>query len=85
MANARGDDEELRKAAEAAVDAAGGGGGGGGGGGKQKIALAIRVTKSNSIWAKSGRLNRHMSKPRVLSLTSKLRFLIFLGVNFWDL
>lgn len=62
MAKPRADDEELRKAAEAAIDVCEG---------KQKIAIAIRVTKSNSIWAKSGRLNRHMSKPRVLALTSK--------------
>ncbi|ONK74607.1 uncharacterized protein A4U43_C03F8230 [Asparagus officinalis] len=61
MAKPRADDEELRKAAEAAIDV---------GEGKQKIAIAIRVTKSNSIWAKSGRLNRHMSKPRVLALTT---------------
>lgn len=62
MAKPRGDDGELMKAAEAAI---------GTDGRKQTIALAIRVTKSNSIWAKSGRLNRHMSKPRVLALTSK--------------
>ncbi|KAJ6844896.1 exocyst complex component SEC3A-like [Iris pallida] len=55
--------EELRRVSEAAVVAGGGGAG-------QKISLAIRVTKSNSIWGKSGRLGRNMAKPRVLALTT---------------
>lgn len=58
MNEIRRDDDELRKAAQAAVDA------------NQKVVLATRLTKSNSIWAKSDRLNRHMSKPRVIAVTT---------------
>jgi hypothetical protein len=60
MAKSSADDEELRRACEAAIE-----------GTKQKIVLSIRVAKSHGIWGKSGKLGRHMAKPRVLALSSK--------------
>ena len=59
MAKSSADDEELRRACEAAIE-----------GTKQKIVLSIRVAKSQGIWGKSGKLGRHMAKPRVLALSS---------------
>jgi hypothetical protein len=58
MAKSSADDEELRRACEAAIE-----------GTKQKIVLSIRVAKSQGIWGKSGKLGRHMAKPRVLALS----------------
>ncbi|KAL9359671.1 hypothetical protein Peur_047794 [Populus x canadensis] len=60
MAKSSADDEELRRACEAAIE-----------GTKQKIVLSIRVAKSHGIWGKSGKLGRHMAKPRVLALSTK--------------
>lgn len=60
MAKSSADDEELRRACEAAIE-----------GTKQKIVLSIRVAKSQGIWGKSGKLGRHMAKPRVLALSTK--------------
>ncbi|KAE8675287.1 Exocyst complex component SEC3A [Hibiscus syriacus] len=60
MAKSSADDEELRRACEAAIE-----------GTKQKIVMSIRVAKSRGIWGKSGRLGRHMAKPRVFSLSVK--------------
>ncbi|OMO87653.1 Exocyst complex, component Exoc1 [Corchorus capsularis] len=60
MAKSSADDEELRRACEAAIE-----------GTKQKIVLSIRVAKSRGIWGKSGKLGRHMAKPRVLALSMK--------------
>ncbi|KAF3786584.1 Exocyst complex component [Nymphaea thermarum] len=54
------DGEELLRAASAALEGTG-----------QKVVMAVRVTKSRGIWQKSGRLTRHVSKPRVLALTTK--------------
>ncbi|ERN17644.1 hypothetical protein AMTR_s00059p00178020 [Amborella trichopoda] len=54
------EDEELISAADAALE-----------GCKDRITMAIRVGKSRGIWGKSGRLGRHMSKPRVLALSTK--------------
>ncbi|KAL6012447.1 Exocyst complex component S3A [Asimina triloba] len=61
MAKSSADDEELRRACQAAIE---------GGGTKQKVVLSIRVAKSRGIWGKSGRLGRHMTKPRILAITS---------------
>eukprot|EP00252_Welwitschia_mirabilis_P004626 TRINITY_DN14932_c0_g1_i1.p1 TRINITY_DN14932_c0_g1~~TRINITY_DN14932_c0_g1_i1.p1 ORF type:complete len:883 (+),score=188.57 TRINITY_DN14932_c0_g1_i1:136-2784(+) len=36
---------------------------------KEKIVMATRVSKNRGIWGVSGRLSRHMSKPRVLAIT----------------
>ncbi|XP_022772342.1 exocyst complex component SEC3A-like isoform X1 [Durio zibethinus] len=58
MAKSSADDEELKRACEAAIE-----------GTKQKIAMSIRVAKSRGIWGKSGKLGRHMAKPRVLALS----------------
>ncbi|KAK6256686.1 hypothetical protein QUC31_000145 [Theobroma cacao] len=58
MAKSSADDEELRRACEAAIE-----------GTKQKIVMSIRVAKSRGIWGKSGKLGRHMAKPRVLALS----------------
>lgn len=63
MAKSSADDEELRRACEAAIE------------GKEKVVMSIRVAKSRGIWGKSGKLGRHMAKPRVLALASMLRFL----------
>ncbi|KAJ7007332.1 hypothetical protein NC653_006392 [Populus alba x Populus x berolinensis] len=60
MAKSSADDEELRRACEAAIE-----------GTEQKIVLSIRVAKSHAIWGKSGKLGRHMAKPRVLALSTK--------------
>ncbi|GAV71624.1 Sec3 domain-containing protein [Cephalotus follicularis] len=60
MAKSSADDEELRRACEAAIE-----------GTKQKIVLSIRVAKSRGMWGKSGKLGRHMAKPRVLALSTK--------------
>ncbi|KAJ6940043.1 hypothetical protein NC651_006252 [Populus alba x Populus x berolinensis] len=60
MAKSSADDEELRRACEAAIE-----------GTEQKIVLSIRVAKSHGIWGKSGKLGRHMAKPRVLALSTK--------------
>ncbi|OMO62527.1 Exocyst complex, component Exoc1, partial [Corchorus capsularis] len=62
MAKSSADDEELRRACEAAIE-----------GTKQKIVLSTRVgvAKSRGIWGKSGKLGRHMAKPRVLALSMK--------------
>lgn len=62
MAKSSADDEELRRACEAAIE-----------GTKQKIVLSIRVAKSRGIWGKSGKLGRHMAKPRVLALSTKAK------------
>ncbi|KAK3425439.1 hypothetical protein EUGRSUZ_A00473 [Eucalyptus grandis] len=60
MAKSSADDEELRRACEAAIE-----------GTKEKIVMSIRVAKSRGIWGKSGKLGRHMAKPRVLALSTK--------------
>ncbi|KAK9271192.1 hypothetical protein L1049_026782 [Liquidambar formosana] len=60
MAKSSADDEELRRACEAAIEAT-----------KQNVVLSIRVAKSRGIWGKSGKLGRHMAKPRVLALSTK--------------
>ncbi|KAB1220521.1 Exocyst complex component SEC3A [Morella rubra] len=62
MAKSSADDEELRRACEAAIE-----------GTKQKIVMSIRVAKSRGIWGKSGKLGRHMAKPRVLALSTKAK------------
>ncbi|XP_078430535.1 exocyst complex component SEC3A-like [Wolffia australiana] len=62
MAKSSADDAELRKACEAAIDR---------GGSKETVALSIRVAKSSGGWGKTGRLGRHMAKPRILALTTK--------------
>ena len=59
MAKSSADDEELRRACEAAIE-----------GTKQKIMMSIRVVKGRGVWGKSGKLGRHMAKPRVLALSS---------------
>ncbi|KAF3778979.1 Exocyst complex component [Nymphaea thermarum] len=53
------DEEELVKAASAVIEGDG-----------QEVVMAVRVAKSRGIWGKSGRLGRHMSKPRVLAVTA---------------
>ncbi|XP_031406363.1 exocyst complex component SEC3A-like [Punica granatum] len=58
MAKSSADDEELRRACEAAIE------------GKEKVVMSIRVAKSRGIWGKSGKLGRHMAKPRVLALAT---------------
>ncbi|KAK6939530.1 Exocyst complex component Sec3, PIP2-binding N-terminal domain [Dillenia turbinata] len=60
MAKSSADDEELRRACEAAIE-----------GTKQTVVLSIRVAKSRGVWGKSGKLGRHMAKPRVLALSTK--------------
>lgn len=60
MAKSSADDEELRRACEAAIE-----------GTKQKIVMSIRVVKGRGVWGKSGKLGRHMAKPRVLALSTK--------------
>ncbi|KAJ0025045.1 hypothetical protein Pint_08892 [Pistacia integerrima] len=62
MAKSSADDAELRRACEAAIE-----------GTKQKIVMSIRVAKSRGIWGKSGKLGRHMAKPRVLALSTKAK------------
>ncbi|XP_031252744.1 exocyst complex component SEC3A isoform X1 [Pistacia vera] len=62
MAKSSADDAELRRACEAAIE-----------GTKQKILMSIRVAKSRGIWGKSGKLGRHMAKPRVLALSTKAK------------
>ncbi|XP_058081766.1 exocyst complex component SEC3A-like [Magnolia sinica] len=62
MSKSGADDEELKRACEAAIEV---------GACKQKVVLSIRVAKSRGIWGKSGRLGRHMAKPRVLAITTK--------------
>ncbi|KAJ4831775.1 Exocyst complex component S3A, partial [Turnera subulata] len=57
MAKSSADDEELKRACEAAIE-----------GTKQKIVMSIRVAKSRGIWGKSGKLGRHMAKPRPAKL-----------------
>lgn len=59
MAKSSADDEELRRACEAAIE-----------GTKQNIVMSIRVAKSRGVWGKSGKLGRHMAKPRVLAISS---------------
>ncbi|EXC07338.1 hypothetical protein L484_021246 [Morus notabilis] len=60
MAKSSADDEELRRACEAAIEDT-----------KQKIVMSIRVVKGRGVWGKSGKLGRHMAKPRVLALSTK--------------
>ncbi|PON88959.1 Exocyst complex component Sec [Trema orientale] len=60
MAKSSADDDELRRACEAAIE-----------GTKQKIVMSIRVVKGRGVWGKSGKLGRHMAKPRVLALSTK--------------
>ncbi|KAK6938752.1 Exocyst complex component Sec3, PIP2-binding N-terminal domain [Dillenia turbinata] len=60
MAKSSADDEELRRACEAAIE-----------GTKQTVVMSIRVAKSHGVWGKSGKLGRHMAKPRVLALCTK--------------
>lgn len=60
MAKSSADDEELRRACEAAIE-----------GTKQNIVMSIRVAKSRGVWGKSGKLGRHMAKPRVLAISTK--------------
>ncbi|CAM8926185.1 unnamed protein product [Rhodiola kirilowii] len=62
MAKSSADDAELRRACEAAIE-----------GTKQKVVLSIRVAKSRGIWGKSGKLGRHMAKPRVLAISTTLK------------
>uniref|UniRef100_A0A7N1A6G1 Exocyst complex component Sec3 PIP2-binding N-terminal domain-containing protein n=1 Tax=Kalanchoe fedtschenkoi TaxID=63787 RepID=A0A7N1A6G1_KALFE len=62
MAKSSADDAELRRACEAAIE-----------GTKQKLLLSIRVAKSRGIWGKSGKLGRHMAKPRVLAISTTLK------------
>ncbi|KAF2283766.1 hypothetical protein GH714_015037 [Hevea brasiliensis] len=57
MAKSSADDDELRKACEAVIE-----------GTKQKIVMSIRVSKSQGIWGKSGKLGRQMAKPRPAKL-----------------
>ncbi|KAK4796491.1 hypothetical protein SAY86_028817 [Trapa natans] len=61
MAKLSADDEELRRACEAVID------------GKEKVVVAIRVSKSRGIWGKPGKLGRQMAKPRVLALAIAAR------------
>ncbi|KAK4771018.1 hypothetical protein SAY87_031550 [Trapa incisa] len=61
MAKLSADDEELRRACEAVID------------GKEKVIVAIRVSKSRGIWSKPGKLGRQMAKPRVLALAIAAR------------
>lgn len=70
MAKSSADDEELKRACEAAIE-----------GTKQDIVMSIRVAKSRGIWGKSGKLGRHMAKPRVLALSST-SFSIFSKIIF---
>ncbi|KAF4349685.1 exocyst complex component SEC3A-like [Cannabis sativa] len=60
MAKSSADDDELRRACEAAIE-----------GTKQSILMSIRVVKGRGVWGKSGKLGRHMGKPRVLALSTK--------------
>lgn len=70
MAKSSADDEELRRACEAAIE-----------GTKQKIVMSIRVVKGRGVWGKSGKLGRHMAKPRVLALSST-HFSLYLSILF---
>ena len=66
MAKSSADDEELRRACEAAIE-----------GTKQSIMMLICVIKGRGVWGKSGKLGRHMAKPRVLALSLVSSFLLF--------
>ncbi|XP_030483722.2 exocyst complex component SEC3A [Cannabis sativa] len=60
MAKSSADDDELRRACEAAIEDT-----------KQSLVMSIRVVKGRGVWGKSGKLGRHMAKPRVLALSTK--------------
>lgn len=60
MMNAGAGDDEVIKAAEMALRDS-----------KEKVVMAVKVSKSRGIWGVSGRLARHMTKPRVIALTTR--------------
>jgi hypothetical protein len=60
MTKSGSENEEVLKAAEAALQESG-----------ETVIMAVRGSKNRGIWGVSGRLARHMSKPRVIALTSK--------------
>uniref|UniRef100_A0A0D6QYJ6 Exocyst complex component Sec3 PIP2-binding N-terminal domain-containing protein n=1 Tax=Araucaria cunninghamii TaxID=56994 RepID=A0A0D6QYJ6_ARACU len=61
MTKAGPDDDELLRAAQAALQDS-----------KDIVVMAVKVAKSRGIWAVSGRLARHMTKPRVIALTTRI-------------
>lgn len=60
MTKSGSENEEVLKAAEAALQESG-----------ETVIMAVRGSKNRGIWGVSGRLARHMSKPRVIALTTR--------------
>lgn len=60
MSKSGSENEEVLKAAEAALQESG-----------ETVVMAVRGSKNRGIWGVSGRLARHMSKPRVIALTTR--------------